>query len=169
MRIRKYIAHTMKEAIERMRTELGEDAVILSSRALPKANGRQGEMVEITGALDTNEEIPTRPALQHTENSATPNALEIQRYAEMYAREAAGEERKYRNGNSTPARPSRSVKYSSSGIGLRPRNSPRGRLRFAFRAPPKPGAICTFGQRESTKFDPEGIPRKESNPRSRGW
>lgn len=52
MRIKKYIASTMKEAMTQMRTELGEDAVILSSRTM-SAQGASGTAVELVAALDS--------------------------------------------------------------------------------------------------------------------
>ncbi len=80
----------MKEAAEHMRSELGEEAVILSSRTLPKANGRKGHMVEITGALDAEPAPPTSSRLRERPSLADDRkAFEVQQYAETYTRELA--------------------------------------------------------------------------------
>lgn len=54
MRIKKYIAKSMREALLQIKDELGEDAIILKTRKLPKkvfALGAQEE-VEVTAAVD---------------------------------------------------------------------------------------------------------------------
>ncbi len=55
MRIKKFTGHTLKEATELMKSELGPDAIVLSSRKVPRGGplsflGR--DMFEITGAMD---------------------------------------------------------------------------------------------------------------------
>jgi flagellar biosynthesis protein FlhF len=55
MRIKKFVGRTVKEATEQMKRELGGEAIILSSRRMPKGGlfsfvGK--DMVEITGAVD---------------------------------------------------------------------------------------------------------------------
>jgi flagellar biosynthesis protein FlhF len=61
MRIKKFVGRTVKEATEQMKRELGDEAIILSSRRVPKGGlfsfvGK--EMIEITGAID--EVVPAR-------------------------------------------------------------------------------------------------------------
>jgi flagellar biosynthesis protein FlhF len=54
MRIKKYIAKSMREALLQIKDELGEDAIILKTRKLPKkvfALGAQ-EDIEVTAAVD---------------------------------------------------------------------------------------------------------------------
>ncbi|MGE5671960.1 MAG: flagellar biosynthesis protein FlhF, partial [Fibrobacterota bacterium] len=56
MRIKKYIANSMREALLQIKDELGEDAIILKTRKLPKkVFGIAGqEEVEVTAAVDEN-------------------------------------------------------------------------------------------------------------------
>ncbi len=88
MKIKKYIASTMKEALEDMRKDLGEDAVILSTRTVPRspANGR--EAVEITAASDPAGEPQQKRPLVAAADPA-PFALDILQFAENFARESA--------------------------------------------------------------------------------
>lgn len=86
MRIRKYIASTMKEALEDMRRELGEDAVILSSRTLPRSSSNGKEAVELTAAMDNADVTSTKRPVLANENP-TPFARDILQFAESYARE----------------------------------------------------------------------------------
>ena len=61
MRIKKYTASSMREALLKIKEELGEEAIILKTRKLPKkvfALGSQDE-IEVTAAID--EEAVTRP------------------------------------------------------------------------------------------------------------
>ena len=50
MKIKKYIATSMKDGKDQVMRELGEDAVILSTRTSPNPQG--GEIVEIVAAID---------------------------------------------------------------------------------------------------------------------
>ena len=53
MNIKTYRAATMQEALRTIKAELGSDAVILSTKQHPSANGRLGsKMVEVTAAID---------------------------------------------------------------------------------------------------------------------
>jgi len=53
MNIKTYRAATMQEALRTIKAELGSDAVILSTKQHPPANGRLGsKMVEVTAAID---------------------------------------------------------------------------------------------------------------------
>ncbi len=78
----------MKEALEDMRNDLGEDAVILSTRTVPRspANGR--EAVEITAASDPAGEPQPKRTLVAAAHPA-PYALDILQFAENFARESA--------------------------------------------------------------------------------
>ena len=56
MRIKKYVAKSMREALLQIKDDLGEEAIILKSRKLPKkvfALGTQDE-IEVTAAVDEN-------------------------------------------------------------------------------------------------------------------
>ena len=60
MRIKKFIGATSKEAVDKMREEFGEDAVILNTRRLTKGGLLgigSGEYIEVTAAFD---EAPMR-------------------------------------------------------------------------------------------------------------
>lgn len=70
-----------------MRKELGEDAVILSSRTVPRSPVNGKEAVEITAAMDTTDIVSARRPIVAAENP-TPFALDILQYAEAYARES---------------------------------------------------------------------------------
>lgn len=76
----------MKEAVEEMRRELGEEAVILSSRTLPRLSSNGREAVELTAAIDNTDVTPAkRPVL--TNDNPTPFARDILQVAESYVRE----------------------------------------------------------------------------------
>lgn len=89
MKIKKYIAASMKEAVEQMRRELGDEAVILSTRSLPKANGHPGEMLEITAAADTSD----NDAARETVTATAPSTFQARRYSDTYVREISRKER----------------------------------------------------------------------------
>ncbi len=66
MRIKKYIAKSMREALIQIKEELGEDAIILKTRKLPKkvfALGAQEE-VEVTAAIDEEAAVPKVQSFQ---------------------------------------------------------------------------------------------------------
>ncbi len=52
MQIRKFLAPSLKKAIEKMKVELGDEAVVLSTRMLNGAN--QKKMFEVTAGLETD-------------------------------------------------------------------------------------------------------------------
>lgn len=55
MRIKKFVASTIKEASEQMKAELGHEAIILNTRKIPKTGLLKsvgGEKIEITAAID---------------------------------------------------------------------------------------------------------------------
>ncbi|PIZ29686.1 MAG: hypothetical protein COY40_06425, partial [Alphaproteobacteria bacterium CG_4_10_14_0_8_um_filter_53_9] len=65
MRLKTLTAPTMPEALRLIRTQLGQDALILSTRKIKTADGI--ETLEITAALPDNDtETPTLPAPQFT-------------------------------------------------------------------------------------------------------
>ena len=91
MRIKKFQAHSLKEATEQMKRDLGPEAIIISSRKVTRGGpfnllGR--DMFEVTGAIDevapapqsTYRRRPESPEFaQHLERSSVD--LEEQRYA----------------------------------------------------------------------------------------
>jgi flagellar biosynthesis protein FlhF len=55
MRIKKFVAHSLKEATEQMKTELGPDAIVVSSRKVTRGgpfNFLGRDAFEVTGAID---------------------------------------------------------------------------------------------------------------------
>ena len=63
MRIRKFTAGSMREALMQIKNELGEDAIILKTRKLPKKVFSLGahDEVEVTAAIDEN--VPAPPVM----------------------------------------------------------------------------------------------------------
>ncbi len=63
MQLRKYKAPTMKEALDKVRNDLGEDAVIFSSRTLNSNNGPSRaydfDKVEVTAVIERMQKIST--------------------------------------------------------------------------------------------------------------
>jgi flagellar biosynthesis protein FlhF len=85
MRIKRFVAHTLKEATEQMRKDLGPDAVVLNSRNVPREGQLSflaKDMFEITAALD--DVTPPR------RNPYARRAADLQEQAS--ATRAAGEE-----------------------------------------------------------------------------
>jgi len=61
MRIKKFQAHSLKEATEQMKSDLGPEAIIISSRKLTRGgpfNFLGREMFEVTGAIDEVAPVP---------------------------------------------------------------------------------------------------------------
>lgn len=58
MKIKKYIASNIQEGKDRVYRELGEDAIILSTRTINKLDGSGGGLIEIVAAIDENAPIP---------------------------------------------------------------------------------------------------------------
>ena len=54
MKIKKYIANTLQEGKSRIIRELGDDAVILSTRNINKPGDSQSSLIEIVAAIDDN-------------------------------------------------------------------------------------------------------------------
>ncbi len=59
--MKKYLAPSLKEAIEKMKEELGEEAVVLSAKVVENAPGVRGKMFEVVAGLDTGGSLPERP------------------------------------------------------------------------------------------------------------
>jgi flagellar biosynthesis protein FlhF len=60
LKIRKYRAPTMREALAEAKRELGPDALILSTRELRR--GVLGSEVEVTAAIDDGSDVSEQPA-----------------------------------------------------------------------------------------------------------
>lgn len=60
MHIKRYTAHSMTEALDLVKQDLGEDAVMLASRHVEGQSGEQ--LIEVTAAVDE----PVKPAVSHT-------------------------------------------------------------------------------------------------------
>ncbi len=91
MKIRKYIARNMPEALQQVRDDLGEQAVILNTRQIrrnTRFNAGDEARVEVTAALDERAPTaaPTAPTLR-------PPAGATHLAAQRYASQAAGSRR----------------------------------------------------------------------------
>lgn len=83
MRIKRFVAHTLKEATEQMRKELGPDAVVLNTRNVPREGQLSflaKDMFEITAAMDDVTPARRNPyarraaELQEESSAAAPGA-----------------------------------------------------------------------------------------------
>lgn len=61
MQMKKYHAPSLKEAIEKMKNELGDEAVVLSAKVVDSIPGTNTKMFEVVASLDTDE----APARRH--------------------------------------------------------------------------------------------------------
>jgi flagellar biosynthesis protein FlhF len=87
MKIKRFVAHTLKEATEQMRKELGPEAVVLNSRNIPKQGQLSflaKDMFEITAAVD-DVSTPRR-------NTYARRAAEAQETASLPLRTPSAEE-----------------------------------------------------------------------------
>ena len=59
MQIKKFVASTLKEATQQMKNELGNEAIILSTRVIPgDADIRTSKMFEITAGFESGKDLP---------------------------------------------------------------------------------------------------------------
>jgi len=87
MKIRKYRARNFQEGKEKIIAELGEEAIILSTRVLPPTPPDMEEMVELVAALDTEEpkeEIIKRDLKNLEERISYSNTDIIEFYSNIY-------------------------------------------------------------------------------------
>ena len=81
MQIKKFRADNIKKALEKVKLELGTDAVILSAKNVPKSKANifnnRNNQIEITAAIDYNERIlnPVRENKDHIQESITDEAI----------------------------------------------------------------------------------------------
>lgn len=117
MKIRKYEARNTSEALQQVREDLGEGAVILNTRQIRRNNrfNLQDEArVEVTAAFDEAPPAPTRPA---PAASMPSRPLAVQRYAAQAGREERAEELPL----AMPApRPSVAERTPRTGVDLEP-------------------------------------------------
>lgn len=77
MRVKRYIVDTMPDAMSKIRTELGADAVILSTKDM-KVGGFMGlfgkKKIEVIAASEGNEASPSKPQAQPARITQTPMA-----------------------------------------------------------------------------------------------
>ena len=75
MRIKKYVAESMPEALKQVKADLGANAVILNTRTLRKSSrlglGGKGQ-VEVTAAIDAGAVSGKRPAKKATRPAGSP-------------------------------------------------------------------------------------------------
>ncbi len=77
MKIKKYRAKTVQEGKELVLSELGADAVILSTRIIPPMPPDNEELVELVAAIDTEKDIPNFPGTTRTQEDRTKDFLEV--------------------------------------------------------------------------------------------
>ena len=75
MRIKKFRARNLQEGKQKVRTELGDEAIILSTRVIPPSPPNMEEMIELVAALDTKVEPKT--TLAKPEEKYTTKSEEI--------------------------------------------------------------------------------------------
>jgi flagellar biosynthesis protein FlhF len=91
MKIKKYIANTLQEGKSRVLRELGEDAVILSTRNINKPGDSSASLIEIVAAIDDNikqtetiEPTPNRNKYQEPEENTDENQLFYEATSKMF-------------------------------------------------------------------------------------
>jgi flagellar biosynthesis protein FlhF len=67
MKIKKYIASTIQEGKDRVIRELGDDAIILSTRTVNRPGSGEAAVIEIVAAIDENAS-PRETVREHSEN-----------------------------------------------------------------------------------------------------
>ncbi len=93
MKIRKYVARNMPEALQQVRDDLGENAVILNTRQIRRNNRFNPEdeaRVEVTAAFDERAGIPVVPAPAPARASGASGASGANLAAQRYATQAGG-------------------------------------------------------------------------------
>lgn len=86
MKIKKFQGKTFKEVLEKVKEELGPDAVILSTMT-KKDSLREGSIVEITAAVDKEEEVSFRGTVEQREKGQLQRDIEKIRTELMLLRE----------------------------------------------------------------------------------
>ncbi|MFN3306773.1 MAG: hypothetical protein ACK42Z_06270 [Candidatus Kapaibacteriota bacterium] len=77
MKIKKYRAKTVQEGKELILSELGADAVILSTRIIPPMPPDNEELVELVAAIDTEKDVPDFPTTTRTQDDKIKDFLEV--------------------------------------------------------------------------------------------
>lgn len=81
MKVKKYTASSMPEAMKQVRTELGSDAVILNSRVV-QSGGFMGffkkNSIEVIAAIDPDTEIVSKPANMDKSMKYTPISIKTE-------------------------------------------------------------------------------------------
>lgn len=97
MKIKKFVAPTLKEATEKMKKELGENAILLNTRTVPVVgvfSGRGRTQYEITGAVDddvTQAATAQRKELARTQAAGKEESplAALQQMSERFGQERA--------------------------------------------------------------------------------
>ena len=118
MKIRKFVAPSVPQALRQVRDDLGDQAVILNTRQIPGENGRQH--VEITAALDAAPvaDVAVGASTAATAVAATPARADL--LGRTYGRSAPGRE------NLSPEPRWEEPASQSSATGRRPGATPSG-------------------------------------------
>jgi len=95
MKMKKFTAATISEAYVKVKAELGEDALILQTRNLPASliPFYNGDKVEVTAAIDEDNQISPAPIPQMPVNTAGNNREFLSRLKTINSNDAESEEK----------------------------------------------------------------------------
>lgn len=90
MKIKKFTADSMKEALLLVKSELGDDAMILKTRKIPGSilPGKRGEQIEVTAAIDEDKSV----APGNMPNISVPKSLNTGYTSRLRHVDSAGED-----------------------------------------------------------------------------
>ena len=91
MKIKKFTASSMPEAMKKIRSELGSDAVILNSRVIQSGGFLgffQKNNIEVIAAIDPETEMSSKPALQEKPLRETYSKAPVKASENQYKSEA---------------------------------------------------------------------------------
>ncbi len=80
MQIKKFVAPTLKEAIESMKQEFGGDAIVLNTKVLGNGNGKK--MFEITAGFDNVEQAETKTPKIKSNSNVADFEMELKKLSE---------------------------------------------------------------------------------------
>ncbi|GBD88092.1 flagellar biosynthesis protein FlhF [bacterium BMS3Abin03] len=76
MQLKKYVAQTLKSATEQMKTELGDEAIILGTRVLHDSRYPGGKMFELTAGIDDEADYSNSSNMPHPANDGAYKSFE---------------------------------------------------------------------------------------------
>ena len=99
MQIKKFKAKTLREAIEEMKNEFGDEAIVLSTKVLDDfSNGIEQKIFEITAGIDEEEILEVEKNIEKPQSKAKDFQTEIKKMTEkIYGVSAEDKKRKSNN------------------------------------------------------------------------